>query len=185
MMVQVESTSEMIANARVSAHNMGVLRNSITSGEGNVAGFVGKYMVGKYLKRQLTKTPEFDFIYNGMRIEVKTKRCTSMPRSFYECSIAEFNPDQRCDYYAFVRVLNDMSRGWILGVMTPDEYFQRCTVKEAGEYDAQNRFTFHCKSYNLPISELHPIDSIVVEEANAESSPTKNGLDRWIVSTSN
>ena len=179
-MVEVETTYEMLQNADVAARNLGELRNSITNGDGNLAGFVGKYMVASYLGRPLTKTPDFDILYDGQRIEVKTKRCSSKPRSYYECSIAEYNPHQRCDYYVFVRVLNDMSRGWILGAMRPDEYFQRCKVKEAGQRDYDNDFRFHCKSYNLPIESLHPLHGLLGRETKENGAKMIAGLDRWI-----
>ena len=40
-MIEVELTPDMLSRAKKKAKEMGQLRNSITKGDGNVAGFLG------------------------------------------------------------------------------------------------------------------------------------------------
>jgi hypothetical protein len=66
------------------------------------------------------------------RIDVKTKRCTSAPKDYYECSIAAHGTKQDCDEYIFVRVLNNLQRAWILGRISKDEYFDKSGTTQEG-----------------------------------------------------
>lgn len=159
-MIKITVGDQLIEEAKEEAQKMGIPLNSITDGKGSTAGFVGKHMVAYYLgitEGLQFKTYNYDMVKNGKRIQVKTKRCTSPPFPSYECSISDYNPDQICDYYVFVRVLNNMREGWILGYMPRDEYFKRAKTYEKGDYDSENGFIFKCRTYNLPISELYDI----------------------------
>ena len=95
---------------------MGKLHNSILRGKGNMSGFIGeqialdsRWNVGEYIY-------DYDMKVGDTRIDVKTIQ-TSVAAAAQECSIAAFNTTQDCDGYAFVRVLNDFSVGWFLGVL--------------------------------------------------------------------
>lgn len=71
---------------------------------------------------------EFDFMYLGYKMEVKTISCKFMPLSNYYCTVNSHDPNgvhkQKSDFYIFTRVLNDRSAGWILGYLPCGEFWQ-------------------------------------------------------------
>ena len=97
----------MFLNANKKSKNMGKLKNSITSGEGNLAGFLGEEIIKFDLGEKCTECNTYDYdiiLKNKIKIDVKTKRTTVEPLDYYECSVAEYNTKQKCHVYAFVRV---------------------------------------------------------------------------------
>jgi len=132
------------------------LKNSIRHGEGTLIGKLGEQVIAKYLGIELPKdTYNYDMTYKNKKIEVKTKE-TTVPyvKSYYECSISNANPNQKCDYYAFLRILNDHSKAWICGFISKEDFFKKATYHKKGELDDSNNFTFKWDCYNLPYREL-------------------------------
>lgn len=132
------------------------LKNSIRHGEGTFIGKLGEQVIAKYLGIDTPiDTYNYDMMYGDKRIEVKTKE-TTVPfvKPNYECSVNGANPNQNCDYYAFIRILSDHSRAWICGFISRKEYFEKAKFHKKGDHDPSNNFTFHATSYNLPCSEL-------------------------------
>lgn len=157
-MIEVTPTPEQIKEARLSAGNLQSLQGSITRGGGSPAGMLGEVIVRDIIGATHKGTRDYDLVSpEGTRIDVKTKRCTSAPRDFYECSVAAHGTKQDCDEYVFVRVLNNLSRAWILGRITKDEYFEKSKRHKKGDVDESNGFTFKSDCYNLPIKELWKI----------------------------
>lgn len=158
-MIEVPISKIQLNAARIKAEQMGTLKNSITRGEANLEGFLGEILVAKHIKAQVKNTYDYDLIKDGRKIDVKTKRCTSPPRADYECSIAAYNTKQKCDYYIFVRILEDHSRGWILGGMPKEDYFKKSRFCKKGKIDEKSNlgWTFKADCYNLEIKELEEI----------------------------
>jgi len=160
-MIELTVTKEMIESCKQKAESIGKLKNSITKGEGNLSGVLGEYLTHKQLTKSIWKnTFNYDLVEHGVRIDVKTKRCTSAPQNFYDCSIAETSLHQHCDEYVFVRILNDMSKAWLLGRMDHKEYFKKARFMAKGEVDLNNNFTVKANCYNLQIKELHDMFNI-------------------------
>ena len=133
-MIEVTITDEMLLAARAKAVEMGKINNSILKGGGNVAGFLGEQVAMSVLGGDWNNTYDYDFTTEaGKRVEVKTKQTSVKPLPHYECSIAKFNTKQDCDAYAFVRVLNDFSIGWFLGVLTKETYFDKANFLKKGD----------------------------------------------------
>lgn len=132
------------------------LKNSIRHGKGTFIGKLGEQVIAKYLGIDLPiDTYNYDMIYKNKKIEVKTKEIkVPIVTSEYECSISDYNPNQKCDYYAFLRILNDYSKAWICGFISREAYFKKATFRRKNEYEKSNNFTFKCDCYNLPYSEL-------------------------------
>jgi hypothetical protein len=151
---------EWIKQAQEEAQSMGVLKNSITQGQGNVFGFLGEIMVADFLQCQKKNTMDYDLLHGDIRIDVKTKACTSTPRLSYDCSVAAMNTTQKCDYYVFVRVLKNMKIGWILGYKSKDDYYKEAKFIKKDEFDGSNNFYAHCACYNLKISQLNDLDKL-------------------------
>ena len=157
-MIKINVTEEMIESCKEKAKNIGKLKNSITEGEGNLSGILGEYIVHQHLPNSLWKnTYDYDLVEDEKKIDVKTKRCNSHPRIFYDCSVAETSLHQNCDEYIFVRVLNNMSKAWLLGKMSHKEFFEKARYMKKGEIDPSNNFTVKANCYNLQIKELEEI----------------------------
>ena len=154
-MIEVEITDEMILEARGSAKELGRLNNSIEKGGGNLAGFIGEILVRETLGYKRESTYDYDLVDpKGLKIDVKTKRTTVPPKPDYDCSVAAFNTKQKCDKYIFVRILSDLSKGWILGEMYKKEYFDSARYMPKGKIDPANGFRVKANCYNVAIQDL-------------------------------
>ena len=137
------------------AAEMGKLRNSITSGAGNIAGFIGEAIAQQVLGGKLDNTYDYDLVLdNGTKIDVKTKQTSVKPLPTYDCSIANLNTKQQCDYYAFVRVKNDFTVGWYLGVYSKELYMRDAVFMKKGTVDPSNGYVVKSDCWNLKISKL-------------------------------
>ena len=148
------------------ARALGKLKNSITKGKGNIVAFLGEEIVNEYLKGEIKNTKDYDIMHNGHRYDVKTKRCTSEPKPEYDCSVAAYNTVQKCDAYIFVRVqqnktTNKWERAWICGYYGKDKYYEDARKLFKGQRDGSNWFKVRANCYNLPISDLNPIEELV------------------------
>ena len=155
IVIEKKISPDMVDKAVSKAIQMGQLNNSITKGKGNISGFLGEEIVKNFLHAEEKNSYDYDIVLpNKKTIDVKTKRTTVKPKKFYECSIAAYNIKQKCDCYIFCRILNDMSKGWVLGYMEKEEYFNKATLLKKGQVDPSNNFTVKADCYNLPISKL-------------------------------
>ena len=154
-MIEVAISATMLVEARDKAAEMGRLRNSIINGAGNIAGFIGEAIAQQVLGGELSNTYDYDLVLpSGKTVDVKTKQTSVKPLETYECSIAALNTTQECDYYAFIRVKNDFTVGWYLGVYDKKQYMQDAVFMKKGTVDSSNGYTVKSDCYNLKISEL-------------------------------
>ena len=145
----------MLVEARDKAAEMGKLRNSITSGAGNIAGFIGEAIAQQVLGGKLDNTYDYDLVLeDGTKIDVKTKQTSVKPLDSYDCSIANLNTKQQCDYYAFVRIKNDFTVGWYLGVYEKQQYMLDAVFMKRGTIDPSNGYVVKSDCYNLKINQL-------------------------------
>jgi len=154
-MIEVVITADMLVSARDKAVEMGKLRNSILNGAGNIAGFIGESVAQQVLGGNIVNTMDYDLVLNdGLKLDVKTKQTSVKPLPTYSCSIAALNTKQNCDYYCFVRVKNDFSVGWYLGVYDKQQYFEDAVFLEKGTVDDSNGYVVKSDCYNIPIFQL-------------------------------
>ena len=159
-MIYVPITASMKRIATRNANRMGRIRNSITRGQGNSYGFLGEQITklvlgGEIVNKGKKYNVDYDLVLDdGTTVEVKTKKTTVEPKDYYECSVAKYNTKQKCDYYAFVRVLDTKQGGWFLGVMPKEKYFINAKFLKAGTRDGDNGFLVRADCYNLAISAL-------------------------------
>lgn len=158
-MIELKISDKILIEAKLRAKKLGKLNNSITEGSGNIAGYIGQLLVAEYLNAEEPDNYNFDVKKDNITYEVKTKRCTSKPRQEYDCSVSDFNTKQDCDYYIFVRVLEDFSKAWILGKKKKADYFNEARFCEKGKVDEKSTFGWKFKAdcYNLEISKLETI----------------------------
>ena len=160
-MIEIHTTDQQIALARQKSTDMGTLNNSIMNGRGNIIGFLGEIVVYDFMKKinantHLTNTYDYDILYdNKIKLDVKSKRCTTTPKDYYECSVANYNTTQECDAYVFTRILENLSTVWILGYINTTEYYNKAKFLKQGEIDPDNNYRVRSDCYNLAIRDLN------------------------------
>ena len=170
-MIEYQIPRRMKLAAQWRADEMGQLNNSIRQGKGNVYGFLGELVFAKITGATINNTYDWDarmpvrqsdgliLSLDGPTVDIKSKCVTSVPLPHYECSVASIGTHQRCDYYAFVRVLKDCSVAWYLGAMLKSDFLRQATFMEAGVWeDPANGWSPTIDCYNIPISALHMDD---------------------------
>jgi len=160
----INITQENIIEAKKLSEEMGKLNNSITKGKGNIHGFLGEIISANFLNVNTSNTYDYDIVFNDIKIDVKTKRVNTSPKNYYECSIADLNTKQKCDVYIFTRILNDMTKGWLLGYINKKDYFEKATFLTKGSIDPSNNWKVSTDCYNLPINKLKDIDNLKYEK---------------------
>ncbi len=163
----------MIDEAIKKAEELGSINNSITSGRGNLAGYLAEIALTKYLGCKNISCDkgrdkyDYDLIKDGRKIDVKTKRRTVDPKPFFEVSIAGTSKHQKTDTYAFISITFKEKRGmgsqaqyygvesiWLCGFMSKEDYFNKAIFWKKGAVDPSNGFKVHADMYNMPISSL-------------------------------
>jgi hypothetical protein len=150
-MIECQIDDSLIELSRKRQLKMGVLAKSFTRGRGSVYGFIGEYLALDVVGGELSDTFDYD-IMSDLAYDVKTKKVATKPKPHYECSVSAYQRRQKCEAYIFCRVLKDMSKGWVLGWMPKDEYFEKSRFLMEGDRDGL--YTVRESCYNLPISEL-------------------------------
>jgi len=162
-MIEIEITQKMKERAWRKAREMGEINNSITKGDGNIAGFLGEEVANNVIKGDINNTYDYDIVKNGVTYDVKTKRCTSEPKPYYECSVAAYNTKQKCDHYIFVRLENvngRWTRAWLLGCYGKYDYFKNARFLKKGQTDGNNNFKVKADCYNMEIGSLKSVEKI-------------------------
>jgi hypothetical protein len=161
-MIEVKITEDMKKRAWAKSREMGVIKNSIMKGDGNIAGFLGEEVANVVIGGTINNTYDYDLVAeDGTKYDVKTKRCTSPPKPYYDCSVANFNTKQKCDRYVFVRIENKnrrWGRAWVLGWLTHDDYFKKARKLTKGQKDPSNGFIVRADCHNVAISELNKFE---------------------------
>jgi hypothetical protein len=154
-MIEIPVSDEALLKARKQAVEMGKLNNSITKGQGNVAGFVGEIVTAELLGATQQNTYDYDLVLiNGQTVDVKTKRTSVTPLPHYDCSVAKLSTHQSCDNLAFVRVKNDYSVAWFLGMIPRLQYYEVARYMNKGDVDPDNGYVVKSSCYNLSIEDL-------------------------------
>lgn len=161
--IEVDITPDMLERAEFKANQMGVLRNSIRQGKGNLAGFLGEEIVLSAWGGSLShNTYQHDVEFEGTTFEVKTKDRTVRPRIDYEASVANFNARQQADFYVFTSLLRvglDYTTGYIIGIYSKADYITYSTFLKKGDVDPSNGWVVSADCYNLRYSDLHRFES--------------------------
>ena len=127
-----------------------------------IVGYIGERMVMDFLKIEEEDDQfNYDLTYQGKRLEVKTISCKFKPYPHYLCTVNSHDlggvHKQSADYYVFLRILNDQSKGWILGYMPCEDFFQKGKFVEKGSQVVKGVQFVKANATVLPINELHDI----------------------------
>ena len=159
-MKEVIVSDKMFLAARKKSIELGKLKNSILNGNGNLTGFIGEFISHQIIGGSLVNEYDYDLIYKDIKIDIKTKLTTVKPLSKYDCSIAKFNTKQNCDVYVFTRVLKNYQKGWVLGWLPKQEYFDEAIFLKKGDIDKSNNFKVKADCYNVKIFQLYDINKL-------------------------
>jgi len=140
-------------------YEFNVLKGSVTEGKGNEVGALGEILVWDAYKSKTKYVGDYnyDMIIKDNKIDVKTKLQNMAPEPHHRANIFAFNITQKCDYYCFVAILTDLSKGWIVGWKGKEEFFKEAVFRKKGEVDEKGSdptWTFKGDCYCLDNSQL-------------------------------
>ena len=104
---------------------------------------------------------DYDFLFYGKRVDVKTKDRTVAPLPNFGCDIPNHQRHQAVDFYFFVsllRVGETFTKGFLLGYISKAQFFERATFYVAGETDKSCAFQYRIDTWNLKINDLQKIN---------------------------
>jgi hypothetical protein len=156
-MIEINITPDQIERA-ANLYSFGALKNSIMKGGSNNFGALGEIIVNDYflsIGKDVNHLGhyDYDFIIEGKRVDVKTKKVFRLDLKNVKATVAAFNTYQNCDFYFFTQVLSDMSKGYLLGYMQKDEFYEKAIFKHEGDLD-DNGFIFTADCYNINARDL-------------------------------
>ena len=156
-MIKIIPTQEQIERAQ-ELFDFKVLNNSITKGDGNLAGALGEVIVCDYYNGEQKNTYDYDLILKGKKIDVKTKRQNQdiIPKPTWVAAVSNYNTHQDCDYYCFVGMGYDLSVAYIFGFMQKDNFYKQSIFGKKGEIDPYGNgvWTFASDCYVMQIKDL-------------------------------
>ena len=138
----------MYAEAISRSNQLKVLNNSITNGEGNIAGYIGQLAFVQLFNGEHSDTYDYDISHPELgKVEVKTKRqSVNYVNLNFEGSISDYNPNQKYDHAAFFRVNIDQKKGWFCGFTSKEGFDQLSRNMAKGKVDEQSSNNFKVKS---------------------------------------
>tara|TARA_R100001530_G_scaffold74857_3_gene52668 strand:- start:4097 stop:4669 length:573 start_codon:yes stop_codon:yes gene_type:complete len=182
---------DMVDRAKEWAESIGSLNRSIISGEGNFAGRIGELALAHYLGVEVEDHKDYDLIYKGDKIEVKTKRRSCAPLPDYDVSVAKTSGHQKADRYIFISlqfsekkfcgkpyagkgrvggaIYNGLEFVWLCGDMDVKEYFLKAKLWRKGDKDKSNNFHTQADMYNMKIKDLNETYNWYIRTAEIES----------------
>lgn len=142
-------------------YNFQKLPGSFTGGKGNLAGAIGEIVIydffysgGRDVKHEGTK--DFDLLIDEYKVDVKTKRRNVKPKPNYLCSVADWNTTQKCDFYFFVSLNLIYKKAYLMGYISPADFYEKAFFLKKGESDGQGTgYKAPADCYNLRYSELN------------------------------
>jgi len=163
-MKTIEISKEQIDRAN-NLYEFTELNGSITKGQSNIYGALGEVIIFDIYKEKgynvdFNSTYDYDLIIEGYKIDVKTKRTKVNPMPNYLCSVSAFNIRQKCDYYFFLRINENMKYCYLLGYKRKTDFFNQAIFNKKGSLDV-NGWSFKDDCYNLKIDMLNEFNLIV------------------------
>jgi len=153
--MKVKITPEMRRRAKeiAEAHRVYLTDNSFNKGRSLVHGEMGEIIFEtRYKKAERVNDFNYDFVYEGKRIEIKSSKVQTTPKGKYEISVPAYNM-QETDYYVFTAILWDCTDAWIHGFISKEDFNKKAVfVKKGSRTEAG--FVSKVDCYRLPINQL-------------------------------
>lgn len=163
-MIEINITKEMIKSAQDRADKFSFNRKELSKfgaeKSRTVFGYLGEEIIKDFLGiKTITDSYDYDMEYKGYKLEIKTISCKFKPLPHYLCTVNSHDVNsmykQDADYYIFTRIINDQSKGWILGYMKCKEFFEKGSFVKMGTKIADGVNLDHAHATTLEISKLH------------------------------
>jgi len=156
--VEIDITEDQRQRAK-ELYEFNVLKGSVTEGKGNEVGALGEIIVWDQYKKktEYVGSYDYDMIIKGKKVDVKTKLQNMAPQPYHRANIFAYNTRQKCDYYCFVAILSDLSKGWIIGWKEKEKFFEEAEFHKKGTVDKKGSdptWTFKGDCYCLDNSQL-------------------------------
>jgi len=156
--IRMVITKEMYDKAKVRAEKTRNIPGAIIGGEGSIYGAIGEEMFQKFFpEAEFKDFNDYDFLYKGKKIEVKTKRCGGVPEANYSASVSlgKRKDFQKCDIYFFFRCHRDTREGWSCGWLTREEFLKLKRLRPKDSKAKSNGHVFKDDCYNVFHHQLH------------------------------
>lgn len=134
---------------------------------GRLLGFIGEEVAYDWLSTQgdvewTVDRNNYDILFNGLRLDIKTKERDYTPRSYFEVSVPTIGmgTTQNCDAYLGVSVnpKRTYDEAWLVGWLYKDEFFAN-----AAFFEKQGTWSrIPTDRYNVEFSQLRQMDELVV-----------------------
>lgn len=173
--IEVIITEQMVgrAKARLAAvrDHTGRELNRFGSERARIlVGYIGEEMFAQAFGLDVSDAFDFDMKLNGNRYEIKTISCKFKPYPNYLCTVNSCVNGgvhrQDADVYVFARVLNDFSKGWILGYMPCEDFFSRGRFVPKGTSPAPGVEFVKADATVIEIWDLFPAHELFMEARN-------------------
>lgn len=158
-------TPDWIELAEWAADQVPDLKNSIRGRKGRIVGALGEiaFSVLADLEPFTHATYDYDFIYDGLRYDVKTKDRTVPVRPTYEASAYAKNIQQDYDIYVACSLFRDKATQMyqsvtIIGWITKEDYKTHSTFLPVGSIDPSNGWEVAEACYNCDYKHFTPFD---------------------------
>ena len=170
MIIETNISKELINRAEERIDSLNFNRTEMSKfgsdKKRTLIGYIGEYMVMDFLdvKNEIDDF-DYDIIYNGMKVEIKTISCKFKPFSHYLCTVNSHSlhgiHKQNADYYIFTRIINDLSKGWILGFIKCTDFFKRGKFNKKGSNIVSGITFSKANATTLPIYKLDSIKKML------------------------
>jgi len=135
-MIRVEITPDIITRGRLLLPDPdATIKNNLKfgyDGERILRGYIGEIIIGDYLVgSERVNEYDYDLLYKGLKLEVKTVTRASKPELSYDFSITS-RVKQNADYYMCVWLLKDLSAAYMLGYIKCDNFNDESELITAG-----------------------------------------------------
>ena len=161
-------TKEILWLAEKRIDDIPILKNSIRGKDANLIGSIGEVLFERFIQDEgLTLEKEtrekekynHDFVIEGeFTVDVKTKDRSVVPKSNYDCTVAQKTLDhQDPDYFYFISLLKKggvFTDGYLLGAIDTPNLYMRGETWKAGEVDARNGKTIRVDCVSIEIKNL-------------------------------
>ena len=163
--IEVEITEEILQAAdkrnKENYDKFGTHNTILTDKKDRIrkSGFVGEELVKHLLPgAAYNNTTDFDFDYKGMKLEVKTGSCNKPPKHWHTVHVMKYQKNRVLDRFIFVKVLNDFSKGWVVGNIPENEFYQKSEFIKKGT--VTTNFTVDSDRYLIKLETLYPMEEL-------------------------
>ena len=164
LIAEITSSMRLMAEAEFRSH----MKNSIVLNEQTVyarkssrlAGILGELVFAElYPQAKKSKNLGYDFLYNGLRVDVKTKCRHYPPRISDQASVFSYQNGKHIDLLYFMSTTPEFERMWLCGWITISEFMHHPELErwKGGQVDTNNGMKFIADTHSLKYEYLSPI----------------------------